>query len=406
MQRVCQVVVQHAENAAFLWSNRTHAIRAPHYTLSDLARLDWRVEANIDGLRVAGDAGWSLCNKSLKDGEAGELFAAAVLAFESGGQACIEVILSAASDEVLDGIVSALGWLSFERSKPYIDQILASTSPTLRRIAIAASAIQRHNPGRALINALSESDPQLRARALRAVGELGIDTVRLSLDDPDERCRFAAAWSRALLWGDAEAVGSLRAVSPNSNFALQMAIRRMSHNDAAAWIDNFAEDPKLLRTAVVAAGALGDPTRIRWLMEQMNVPTIARVAGEAFTTITGVDLALNDLEQDKPEDFESGPTEDPADEDVEIDPDEHLPWPDPVLIGKWWSANRAAFHNGVRYLLGQPIGVEWARKVLRTGRQRQRAAAALELAIREPGQPLFNVAAPGYRQQQILGLKR
>jgi hypothetical protein len=34
--------------------------------------------------------------------------------------------------------------------------------------------------------------------------------------------------------------------------------------------------------------------------------------------------------------------------------------------------------------------------------QRQRAAAALELAILQPGQPLFEVRAPGFRQQQIL----
>ena len=38
----------------------------------------------------------------------------------------------------------------------------------------------------------------------------------------------------------------------------------------------------------------------------------------------------------------------------------------------------------------------------RIGRQRQRAAAALELAIRQPSQPLFEVRAPGFRQQTIL----
>ena len=47
--------------------------------------------------------------------------------------------------------------------------------------------------------------------------------------------------------------------------------------------------------------------------------------------------------------------------------------------------------------------IDWLKTVLRDGRQRQRAAAALELAIRQPGTPLFNVAAPGFRQQQILG---
>jgi hypothetical protein len=46
---------------------------------------------------------------------------------------------------------------------------------------------------------------------------------------------------------------------------------------------------------------------------------------------------------------------------------------------------------------------EWLGQVLRDGYQRQRAAAALELAIRNPGQPLFEVRAPGSRQQRILG---
>ena len=44
-------------------------------------------------------------------------------------------------------------------------------------------------------------------------------------------------------------------------------------------------------------------------------------------------------------------------------------------------------------------------EVLKTGRQRQRAAAALELAILQPGKPLFNVRAPGFRQQQWLSGK-
>jgi hypothetical protein len=42
--------------------------------------------------------------------------------------------------------------------------------------------------------------------------------------------------------------------------------------------------------------------------------------------------------------------------------------------------------------------------VLRIGKQRQRAAAALELAIRQPGTPLVEVRARGVRQKQMLGL--
>jgi uncharacterized protein (TIGR02270 family) len=100
--------------------------------------------------------------------------------------------------------------------------------------------------------------------------------------------------------------------------------------------------------------------------------------------------------------FEAGPTENPEDENVEMDPDENLPWPDQDLIKKWWSARQGNFAKGSRYLLGQPISTESLRLALKNGYQRQRAAAALELTILKPGRPLFEVRAPGFRQQQLL----
>src|SRR5579862_5364261 len=78
-----EVVTEHAEDAAFLWFSRDRAVRAPHYYLKDLVRLDERVEANVDGLRVAGATGWKVAAEAMKQEGPGELFAAAVLAFES-----------------------------------------------------------------------------------------------------------------------------------------------------------------------------------------------------------------------------------------------------------------------------------------------------------------------------------
>jgi hypothetical protein len=53
---IAEIVSQHAEEAAFLWLLRSNAVGAPHYSLKDLAKLDGRVEAHLDGLRVAGSA--------------------------------------------------------------------------------------------------------------------------------------------------------------------------------------------------------------------------------------------------------------------------------------------------------------------------------------------------------------
>ena len=55
------IIIQHAEDAAFLWLLRDAAVTQPHYDLDDLAELDNRVEAHLDGLRIAGDAGWEIC---------------------------------------------------------------------------------------------------------------------------------------------------------------------------------------------------------------------------------------------------------------------------------------------------------------------------------------------------------
>ena len=60
-QIIPEIVTQHAEEAAFLWLLRDGAVRVPHYQLPDLAKLDGRVEAHLDGLRVNGDPGWEIC---------------------------------------------------------------------------------------------------------------------------------------------------------------------------------------------------------------------------------------------------------------------------------------------------------------------------------------------------------
>jgi uncharacterized protein (TIGR02270 family) len=183
---------------------------------------------------------------------------------------------------------------------------------------------------------------------------------------------------------------------------MKIALRRMHLAAAYAWQQTLARNPDTMRVAIIGAGVIGDPVSIPWLIEQMTIPALARVAGEAFTMIIGVDIAYEDLEGEWPEGFEAGPTEDPEDENVAMDPDEDLPWPKPDAIHIWWKHHQGQFRSGTRYLLGKPMSRDWLQDVLRNGRQRQRAAAALELAIQQPGQPLFEVRAPGFRQQQLL----
>jgi uncharacterized protein (TIGR02270 family) len=117
-----------------------------------------------------------------------------------------------------------------------------------------------------------------------------------------------------------------------------------------------------------------------------------------------LDLAAEKFDAPWPTGFTAGPMEDPADDNVAMDLDENLPWPDAAQLTAWWQKHTPNFQPGTRYLCGQSLTEEWLEHVLRYGYQRQRAAAALELALLRPNQPLFNVRAPGHRQQELLGL--
>jgi uncharacterized protein (TIGR02270 family) len=408
-----EIVDQHAEEAAFLWLLRDNAVRAPHYLLGDLARLDNRVEAHLDGLRVAGAPAWDILQKQLEDGKAGETFAATVLAIESREEDRIATVLElgTASEERIRGLISGLGWLPHEKAVRLIVAAFDKKTPVFRRIAIAATAIHRFNPGdEALLSMLANPDPAVQARTAKAIGELGAVSLAGSLArqlaSDDSACRFAAAWSIALLTGGPAALERLRQIveagEPLAPKALQVVLRRMSVDEASRWLSRLQQDPAQMRNVVTGAGIIGDPRWVPFLIEQMKVKPLARAAGEAFAAITGVHLAYQKLESPPPEDFQAGPTEDPKDPNVAMDIDEHLAWPEPDAVARWWQGQKKSFTDGTRYLAGKPIQFAWLNEVLRTGYQRQRAAAALELAIAQPGKPLFEVRAPGFRQQQLL----
>jgi uncharacterized protein (TIGR02270 family) len=408
-----EVVAQHAEDAAFLWFSRDRAVRAPHYYLKDLVRLDERVEANIDGLRVAGEVGWDLASEALKQEGPGELFAAAVLAFETKKGERLDVVFEAIGKQpsLARAAISAFGWMRFEDAKPLLDELAHSPHPYLRRVAIGGFAVHRADPRDPLRNALTDPDVDLRIRAFQAADELGRTELAYSIarhigaDNPQSS--FWAAWSAARLGlRGYDVTDVLRRASesdaPYADAALQMFLRCLQLPQSHEWISATLKDSKRQRRGVQGVGIVGDPARVSELIGYMQIEALSRVAGEAFSMITGVDLKYIDLDRPKPESFEAGPTDNPEDTDVAMDQDEDLPWPAPDLVRKWWDKHQDEFQPGVRYLRGKPIEPANLTDTLKNGYQRQRAAAALELALLRPSDPLFEARAPGRRQQEAL----
>lgn len=407
------VIDQHAEEVTFLAGLRDYAVRAPHYDLVHLTTLDNRIEAHLDGLHIAGLPGLEVLLQQLTPTALGEVFAATVLAFETGHVAAMATLAGhmRAHGESERYMAAALGWLEWPRVAPWIDRLLASPEPLFRRLGLAACGMHRHDPGPALLAVLSDVDPSVLARAARTAGELRrrdlLQTIRTHRLHENAATRFWANWATAQM-GDEQALEPLRQFAEQPGEfqyrALCVLLAWQEREPSVAWIRQLVQDPRDRRIGIQALGLLGDPVCVPWLIQQISDLPYARVAGEAFSLITGADLALLDLELQALPDFDAGPNDDPEDPNVAMDPDENLPWPDPQAIERWWQANSGHFPAGTRYMLGLAHSEHSFQQALIHGQQRQRIAAACGIARYRPNEVLFPTSAPAWRQKRLLGM--
>jgi uncharacterized protein (TIGR02270 family) len=406
------VVQQHAEDASILMSMRTVQVSAPHVKLHQLGRLDDRLSAHLDGLAVAGEYGSKLAAAALESPGRGEAFTATVLAIEDRDVLGLDKLLAIA-EAVLDslsGVVSAFGWVSTDSLRGITKFLLDSPSPLRRQVGLAACEMHQANPGDALATALGDENAALRARALRVLAALGLADHLLActdaLADEDPGCAYQAARAGVLLGNRGASVSALHRIAvapgPWRSRALGLLLKLQSPTDAHTTLKALAQDPACIRLLLQGIGTAGDPHYVPWLIQQMQDLKLSRLAGESFSYITGLDLAYLDLERKPPEGVDLGPSDDPNDDNVAMDEDDSLPWPDVKKISTWWQANGHRFTPGTRYFMGEPPSTAHCLDVLKNGFQRQRMAAAIYLCLLKPGTPLFNCAAPAWRQQRLL----
>ncbi|WP_027143734.1 TIGR02270 family protein [Mesorhizobium sp. WSM3626] len=391
------IVEQHAEDAAFLWLQRDWAVDAPDQHLKNLRRLDDRLEAHVDGLRVAGEWGWQAAETAFdRYQEPGETFVAAVLALESMSENRIGYILNLAeaSPQLSRPVVSALGWVEPHAVQKWIPALLEDPLPSRRLLGMAACSVRRIDPPTRLSNLLNEV-PAVRARALRLAGEIGrvdlLSDIRAALHDANETCRFWAAWSCVLLGDRYEALEVLRMHASADGIGwkgTQLMLRAADHQNAVEWLLGLRGDRSKERLIAAGAGVVGDPVFVPWLITRMRDHELSRLAGESFATITGISLEERAMHVEARGDL------DPADLPTGYSAhDENLVWPDVGKIREWWRQNQTNFAQGTRYLRGKPLAAETLAQTFAQGTLRQRRGAALDLALGAPETPLANSSA-------------
>ncbi len=405
------ILERHAEEATALWPRRERDAGAAGVGLSELAHLDRRVEAHLDGLRLAGAAG-SRAVAALDLAEPGAPFTLASQALDRRDAKTLASLLDAAEKEpaVVDGLVGALEWVPLDRASWAVSAMLHERCPPpLRRFGLGAHVAHRSDPGLPLLDALGASAAPLRAAAFQGAALLGrrdlLADILPDLEAASTPIRFAARFAAALL-GDQGAAKLLwthaDASSVAGRQALVVAIAMSTVEDAARVLDGWRGEARRRRDAVEGVGILGDPQRVPWLFEDMRHPDLARLAGAAFTRITG--LGIEGALLGAPlEGAPQGPTDDPADEDVEPDPDAALPWPDVDAVERTWIDVRRRYPAGKRLLFGSALDLPHCEHHLQTGSQRLRGVLALERAALVPGRAVVPVRAPGFRQEAPRG---
>lgn len=396
--------------AAFTWWRRSLATEQPHITLADILALEQRIAASLNGLMTSAELGWESCEAAMALGEPGEQFTATVVALRSHDVRHIQAVVESGlkSEQVTTGLISAFGWLGSDIISPWIVKFLNGKDLNHKYLGIAACSVRRADPGEKLNEILKREDCRqhipLYTRALRLVGELRrldlMTALHAAAVSPEPSIAFWANWSLILL-GQHAAIKPLQPLvcnrGPHQARALQMAFRVLPIGSAQEWISAMSQDPVNVRTVITATGVLGDPHAVNWLIGKMTDPLLARLAGEAFTNITGVDLVKYRLHQEPRVD------QPPVSPDESIgaplhQEDENLPLPDVDKVAALWRHHGSNFMVGRRYFLGKPITPEWLKSWITEGTMRQRHAAALELALIDPNSRLANTRAKVFNE--------
>jgi uncharacterized protein (TIGR02270 family) len=221
--------------------------------------------------------------------------------------------------------------------------------------------------------------------------------IEKAVNHKNDLIRFWGNWSAVLL-GQQASLQQLKtfvldAASPYQDIAMQLCFRVLTVEQGRVWISELAKDESQIRIVIKATGILGDPHAVNWLISKMLDNKVAKLAGEAFSLITGADFVKHKLTIPTPIKHPMDVNNDSNDDYVGLDKDEHLPYPEQSKVAALWRNHGQKFIVGRRYFFGKTLTTPWLKTMLNNGNQRQRHAAAMELALNDNNLQFVNTRA-------------
>jgi uncharacterized protein (TIGR02270 family) len=367
----------HAEELEFLWAQRQSILRSPLRFRYDLAALEERIEAHVQGLLVAGAEMLPLMAPGLDADEPFPVFLAAYPLLRLGTEPAVQRVLFnfvTAKEGKLDGLRQALCYAGLPALNPL--QKALTNAPAAAAVA-AAEILAFH--GRLEIQAaqfdvfLKHKDPLIRTAAWRTMARANIPTrpgaFQAGLGDSDPQVKretlWAAAWQAQTGLLDYCRQLALTPTAEQWDGIYLLAI--LGTPEDLDLMLEVAQAPKLGPLRFEAVAAFGHPALVEILLtglESSDIPT-AVASAQAFTRITGLDIESNERVQVPPADGHQP-------DEFEKEFLDEVQLPNRQLAREHWKKEAARYRQGTR----------WSRGLNLSGRLPPQAQDSLDLKAR------------------------
>jgi uncharacterized protein (TIGR02270 family) len=412
---VWDVMEEHLSEAAFLWDRWEHSLCSRRYTLDEVTeRPERRLLLHLAGLRVGGEpVAEKLLLPALENEEAGLLCTVAFSLLASKKKEYLDVLLgllTEGSPIQRTSIRRALELSRWPAPSYWLSALSQGDVGERHAAALEVLAFQGSSPGPELERLLAIDLPEVQAAALRA-SRAALERVERrhvlrGLESPFPEVRWAAlevglwlglqeAWARCRAWTSCQ--------EPERGLALQV-LASLGGETQFEMLLEALRTPELCQQVLRVLGASGRMSAADACLPLMRQPALARLAGEAFSVVTGLELK-DGFSLPEPEPPEELP---PLEEDLQTDllpgPDDELPLPDPEAVERWWNEARPRFERQERYFQGQPLNGANLLQGLQQAPMRRRPALALELAWRSRGK--YHVQVRDFTSRQRLQMEQ
>ena len=398
-------------DAPHAWVLRHNATHSSRFYPLDIARYDRQLNEYLHLLEYEALDGADTLSRVDHETQGG-LFIHLTSAIQQSNWEHFITLLSELSDDSEQGeeLAQSLAWFPVSVTHSFIQYALEHSSPVVQAAAINASAARGVDlPVAEVASYLGAQDHRITIAALRYLGNRKyhvdqlMSLVNTLLTSQHEGVRFNAIRA-VLLLGDRERVSLLQSYVTQACEYTREAIQLIyplfdiaQQEALTASILSADLSPTIKLYALAVSGDTGYvPTIIEWASQA----DYARLAGESFAFITGIDIEEENLcpvieDEDESElqnldNINVRRKQDPWAQAYESD----LPIPSAERLQAWWSSHQEEFKKGQRWIAGKPYSQENLNTIATEGNQRQQRVAEIALALSYPGSYVHDLTLP------------